>query len=150
MIPEGSHLSVERPMGSVMYLLPTPRNSTISDLGKFVLLVSQGSIGPVSPQNALPLAVSVYSCSLTECRSVKPTTLRLIPNPVSGQKFPVPREGSDKSEGVAVYEAEVSGFPADGNCVGVRVGNGDGQGWVVGGFSHEQVLDLETSTAGKS
>ena len=151
MIPEGSHLSVERPMGSVMHLLPISRNSTTSDLGKFVLLVSQGSIGPVSPQNSLPLTVSVYSCSLTsECRSLKPTTLRLIPNPISGQTFPVPREGSDESEGVAVYEAEVSGFPADGNWVGVRVENGDGRGWVVGGFSHEQVLDLETSTAGKS
>jgi len=149
MIPEGSHLSVEHPMGSVMYLLPIPRNSSASDSGKFVLFVSQGSIGPVSPQNPLPFTVSVYSCSLTECRSLKPTTLRLIPNPVSGREFPVPREGSDESEGVAVYEAEVSGLPAGRNWVGVRVENGDGRGWAIGGFSHEQVLDLETSTACK-
>lgn len=151
---EASNLTVEHPKGSMMYLLPIPRDSTAkNNYEKFILFVSQGSIESVSPQNPFPLTVSVHSCSLyhgtPECHSLRPTTLRLIPNPISGQEFPVPKEGSDESEGVVLYEARVSSSPADGNWVGVRIENGDGRGWVVGGFNHEQVLDSETSTTCK-
>ena len=151
---EASNLTVERPKGSMMYLLPIPRDSTEKEFEKFILFVSKGSIGSVSPQIPFPLTVSVYSCSLADlgtpdCHSLRPTTLRLIPNPVSGQEFPVPREGSDESEGVIVFEATISSSSGDGNWVGVRIENGDGRGWVVGGFNHEQVLDLETTTTCK-
>lgn len=153
-ISEASNLTLEHPKGSMMYLLPIPRDSTAKNNEKFILFASQGSIESVSPQNPFPLTVSVYSCSLDhgapECHSLRPTTLRLIPNPISGREFPVPKEGSDESDGVVVYEARVSSSPGDGNWVGVRIENGDGRGWVVGGFNHEQVFDLETSTTCKN
>ena len=147
-IPEGSHLTLIRPMDSMVYLMQMLPSSTVR---KFVLFVSQGSIGHISPQNPIPLTVSVYDCissnsDVPNCHPLRPTLLRLIPNPVSGHPFPNPGEGSDESEGVVVYEAEVTSIPEGDHWLGVQIKNGDGRGWIIGGFSHEQVIDLDTST----
>ncbi|KAK2465990.1 hypothetical protein APHAL10511_001631 [Amanita phalloides] len=149
-LPMGSQLTVEHPTQSRTYLLPMPPNATANK--KFVLFVSQGSIGPVSPQNPFPLIISIYACSfpdsdILDCNSLKPTTLRLIPNPIPGQAFPFPGEGSDESDGVVVYEADVANFSTADGMVGIKIENGDGRGWVVGGFGHEYVFDSETSHA---
>ncbi|KAF7792832.1 hypothetical protein EIP86_003933 [Pleurotus ostreatoroseus] len=131
-LPPGEHLALKILTDARTYLLPVP-----SDLGKdtvrFVLYVSHGNIGPVAPRHALPLRASVYLCPPTgACNSVKPSVLKLIPAPVPGQPFPVPDEGSDESEGVVLFEAQVP--VSSGSSVALRVENADGRGWVVGGF----------------
>lgn len=145
-IPDGLRLQVQRPTSAMTYLLSIPPSAAETSPSKFVLFVSQGSIGSVSPHNRYPLTVTVYTCSsVLDCRSLHPTTLRLIPNPIPRQTFPVPDEGSDESEGVVLYEGEVSRVSEDDTWLAVRVEDGDGRGWVIGGFSDEQVLDLKTT-----
>ncbi|KAF8622170.1 hypothetical protein AX15_007285 [Amanita polypyramis BW_CC] len=147
-VPDGSHLILPKPTGSMVYLMQMLPSSTVR---KFVLFVSQGSIGHVSPQNHIPLTVSVYDCVSSgsgdrNCYPLRPTALRLIPNPVPGHKFPVTGEGTDESEGVVVYEAEVAGLSEGVHWLGVQVEDGDGRGWIVGGFNYEKISDLKIST----
>ncbi|EGO27744.1 hypothetical protein SERLADRAFT_461709, partial [Serpula lacrymans var. lacrymans S7.9] len=131
MLPEDTHLVLKSPRGTRMYLLPVI-SSTISS-SKFILYVSQGSILPVSPQKALLLHASVYFCwsssRLSEtnasisCTTLHPTTLKLVPNPAPGMPFPTPDEGSDESDGVVVFQADIPPLPegVDNAWVGVRV-----------------------------
>ncbi|KAJ7591454.1 PGAP1-like protein-domain-containing protein [Mycena floridula] len=131
-LPSGLNLVLKKPRGSHTYLLPRPAAGS----PKLVLYVSQGSIPPVSPQNPLSLTVSVFLCNQAHdssiiCNSLRPTSHKLIPNPDSGATFPVPDEGSDESEGVALFEADVP----EGVWVGVKIENADENGWVLGGFN---------------
>jgi glycosylphosphatidylinositol deacylase len=151
-LPDNIHLVLKEPRGSRTYLLPIPKNKSSSTSSKKVVLyVSQGSIPPVSPQNPIPLKVTVSLCTAAavigeaspKCTILNPTSLRLIPNPSTGLAFPVPEEGSDESEGVILYEADVPtiGDSADGKrWIGVHVADADGRGWVVGGFSGKEPL----------
>jgi PGAP1-like protein. len=144
-LPEGVNLILNPPQTTHTYLLPLPSVSSSPLRPKFVLFVSQGSILHVSPQNPLPLRVSVHLCTTSQhhsprCSSLRPTILKLIPNPVPGQPFPVPNEGADESEGVVFYEAdlpslEIEGVAGTSRWVGVRVEGTDGRGWLVGGFN---------------
>ncbi|KAJ3555841.1 hypothetical protein NM688_g2357 [Phlebia brevispora] len=130
-LPADLHLSLKSPSGVHTYVLPTP-SSPSSGAAKFVLYVLQGTIANTSPHNPLPLRASVYSCTPQEhCTTLKPTLLKLIPAPIPGRPFPVPNEGSDESEGVVLFEADVAVF--SGSHVAVRV-EADGRGWVAGGF----------------
>jgi glycosylphosphatidylinositol deacylase len=148
-LAEGLPLVLEKPQVARTYVLPIT-----SPQSKFLLFVSQGSIPPVSPQNPLPLQADVSYCrrhtpsSFPSCESLVPTTLKLIPNPTPGQTFPVPHEGSDESDGVVLYEAEipVTYNVEEGSWIGVRIAHADGRGWVVGGFSEDQVLQSHAST----
>jgi hypothetical protein len=76
---------------------------------------------------------------------LKPETLRLIPNPVLGQTFPVPHEGSDESEGVVLYEADIPRIGGH-HWIGVKVDNTSGEGWVVAGLDSKQMIVSDTST----
>ncbi|PFH49243.1 hypothetical protein AMATHDRAFT_148079 [Amanita thiersii Skay4041] len=146
-LPEELQLVVKTPIDSKMYLLPVPQKAT--NHTKFILLVSQGSIGPISPQNPLPLTVSVFTCSsiqsTPECQALEATTLRLIPNPNPAQPFPLPAEGSDESEGVALYEAHAAAV-INHRWIGIQINNGDGRGWVVGGFDNDYAADKQSTT----
>ncbi|GAW00800.1 PGAP1-domain-containing protein [Lentinula edodes] len=68
---------------------------------------------------------------------------KLIPNPIPGHTFPVPQQGTDESEGVVVFEADV--IPernSDAQWIAVNVERAAGEGWLVGGFvSADQVFD---------
>jgi GPI inositol-deacylase len=135
-LPKDLHLTVKNPTGSRTYIVPTPSNAPSVDC-KFLLYVSQGSIPPSAPRNPLPLRASVYACtSETTCHPLGADVLKLVPNPRPGKSFPVPDEGSDESEGVVVYEADISLATVWG--IAVRIENADGRGWVVGGFIQDK------------
>lgn len=125
-----SRFELRNPSGSQTNILPVPHDSPLTR--EFLLYVSQGSIGSTAPRNPLPLRASVYACNSDKtCHALQPTSVRLIPNPQPGKPFPVPDEGSDESDGVVVFEAEL---PPGCSSVAVRTEYGDGRGWVVGGF----------------
>jgi len=139
-LPPGTHLERNEPRGSSRYLLPIPQSSAPS---KFVLFVSGGSIPPVSPYHPYPLRTSVRLCSSTSvseprelrCAPLHSETLKLIPNPPAKKVFPVPLEGSDESEGVVLFEAEIPPPQNPANrWIGVVVEDADGRGWIAGGL----------------
>ncbi|GBE79854.1 GPI inositol-deacylase [Sparassis crispa] len=139
-VAAGQRLLVRDPRGSRMYFLPMPARTS-----KFVLYVSRGSILSISPRAAIPLSVSVFLCGgEATCTPLHPTSLKLVPSPVPGLPFPVPREGADESEGVVVFEADA----VVGEAVAVKVENGDGRGWVVGEFIPANIVTSEVGMFG--
>lgn len=163
-LPANTHLVLKKPQGSRAYLLPLPLSdqtapSTVPGLAKLVLYVSQGSIPPVSPQNMVSLQVSVFSCmsspsssedKFIACTFKKPTAHRLMPNPVPGHPFPVPNEGSDESEGVVLFEADIPMFESEETrWVAVRVEGASGAGWVVGGFEKSEPVKNDAGFIGR-
>ena len=142
-LPDGMDLVLRGPKGSRTYLLPVASSS------QFVLYLSQGFILPVSPQHPKSLRASVYLCynkarqrssedagiepTDMSCKILSPSSLKLIPNPVSGKPFPLPDEGCDESEGVVVFEANIVGLRNA--WVAVQMEGGDGSGWVIGGLN---------------
>ncbi|RDB19940.1 GPI inositol-deacylase [Hypsizygus marmoreus] len=156
-VDEGSNLLVYGPRGSRTYLLHVPSGVPSSSTLKAVVLVGLGSIPPVSPQEPAPLRVSVYLCSsspasqeaVPRCNPLEPSLLKLIPNPVPGEVFPVPDEGSGESEGSVVYEGDIPPLDdehVEKRWIAVRVENGDGRGWVAGGFSRDDEVIAAPST----
>lgn len=135
-LPLGERLVLRNPHRTKTYLLPTPQGKQHT----LTVFVSQGSMYGVSPQNPLPLQVSIFTCvsrsADLDCTTLRPTTLKLIPNPIPGRTFPAPDEGSDESEGVALYEVGLS--PSEDSSssrwISVLVENGDGNGWVIAGL----------------
>lgn len=141
-LPRDTHLVLRHPRGSSMHLLPVPTKARTP--AKFVLFVSDGMISPVGPHKRGSLSVSVSSCSAElQCRNQRPTVLKLIPSPIPGRPFPIPQEGSDESEGIVLFEADVdSGV----SSIGIHVENGQGQGWVTGGFVADEPFRSGTTT----
>ncbi|KAF9268404.1 PGAP1-domain-containing protein [Marasmius fiardii PR-910] len=139
----GQVLNLKGPQGPGRYLLPVPAPQS-----RFVLFVSQGSIPPVSPQNPKSLEVSVRLCSrvqvVLDCKVLVPVTHKLIPNPIPGRSFPVPDEGTDESEGVVLFEADIPS-PAEGLWVAVDLNKANGDGWVVGGLASNVKLVSDVS-----
>ncbi|TFY56592.1 hypothetical protein EVJ58_g7544 [Rhodofomes roseus] len=123
------------------YLLPVPEVPAQSS-SPFVLYMSRGSIAPVSPHHPLPLRVSVYLCpssAHTPCTRLVPTELKLVPEPVPGKPFPVPDEGSDESEGVVVFVADIAaGTSEQHQHVAVTIEGADGRGWLTASFVHNE------------
>ncbi|KAG6891700.1 hypothetical protein C0992_010103 [Termitomyces sp. T32_za158] len=148
-MPEAEHLIIMSKYlrGSGTFLLPLP--PARKTLLKATVLVGLGSISSVSPQNAVPLKVSVYTCTPSEegprCSPMKPDLLKLIPNPKPGITFPVPKEGADESEGAVVFEADIpliAGDDPDKRWLGVCIEDGDTRGWVVAGIGlRENVIE---------
>ncbi|KAK1227266.1 hypothetical protein PQX77_009753 [Marasmius sp. AFHP31] len=140
----GQILTLKNPRGSKRYLLP----ASSAHSQRFVLFVSQGSIPPVSPQSPNSLRATVQLCSkphgTLDCEHLTPLTHKLIPNPKPGESFPVPHEGSDESEGVVLFEAEV--LSSGEMWISVDIIGARGEGWVAGGFSssHKLVHDVST------
>ncbi|KAI0371559.1 GPI-inositol-deacylase [Pilatotrama ljubarskyi] len=133
-VPPNQHLLVRDPVGTRSYLLPLP-NPEEGVTSRFVLYASKGSIPPVGPQRPLPFRATVYICTASEtvnCSALEPGTLKLIPSPVPGAPFPVPDEGTDESEGVVLYEADIP--PGAYSHIAVKVDDGDRRGWIFGGF----------------
>ncbi|CAA7258574.1 unnamed protein product [Cyclocybe aegerita] len=149
----GQTLVVKNPRGGSIHRLPVPSDSATSQKRRLRVLVSQGSIQDVSPQHPVSLRVSVLTCTETstsgaKCTLLSPDTLKLIPNPMPGRSFPVPKEGSDESEGVVLFESSVpvKDSGPDGQWVGIRIENGDDQGWVVAGIEDDTPVVSSAST----
>lgn len=149
-LPMGERLILRNPNTSRLYLLPINKESPGQRL---TVLVSQGSIASVSPENSIPLRVSMFTCqgSSTDksCTPLQPQILKLIPNPLSGREFPVPNEGSDESEGVVLFETHAPRRHGD-QWIGIKVDDADGRGWVVAGLGASKIDVIETSTLGVS
>ncbi|PIL37457.1 hypothetical protein GSI_01151 [Ganoderma sinense ZZ0214-1] len=142
-VPPNQHLLVRDPVGSQTYLLPFPAVGEGQNAYKFVLYASQGSIPPIAPRRPLPFQARVRVCkgqNEISCTPLPPSTLKLIPSPIPGSPFPVPDEGSDESEGIVLFEAHVP--LGTGSYVAVTVENGDKRGWVFGGFSEDEPVDV--------
>ena len=135
--------------GSRVYTLPVPSRSSGSEDGivHFVLYVSQGTLAGVSPHHPAALTVSVFVCPNQNCVSLRPSVLKLIPNPVVDRPFPVPGEGADEADGVVLFEADVTA--AAGYSVAVRVESSDERGWVVGGFVSSEPVVSDASSIGE-
>lgn len=155
-LPPGKKLLLRSPGISKTYLLPVRRDPTSSTSKKVTVLASRGSISSVAPQNPLPLRVSVFSCttfsasqhSALQCITLKPDTLKLIPNPAAGKVFPVPDEGSDESEGSVLYESHVPYIEPEEQWIAVKVDSvgADGQGWIAAGLSVNRPVLSTVST----
>lgn len=142
-------LWLKSPRTSKTYLLPVTQTER-RETQKITVLVSQGEITPVSPQNPISLRVTISSCvgsypSAMRCVLLQPERLKLIPNPIPGKSFPVPSEGSDESEGVVLFEGYVPKVN-DQEWIGVTIDNADGRGWVVAQLSSDQPILVEAST----
>ncbi|KIY73861.1 PGAP1-domain-containing protein [Cylindrobasidium torrendii FP15055 ss-10] len=135
-----------------LHLLPL----TVSD--HLTILVSRGRIAQIGPQDAVSLEVKVLSCQNidnaggVECGAVTPGAVRLIPSPVSGREFPVPKEGSAESEGTVFFE--VAGSSLSGGWIAIQVEPvGKQGGWVVAQIGPEDTRqDMSTTgvAAGRS
>ncbi|TFK99201.1 PGAP1-like protein-domain-containing protein [Pterulicium gracile] len=144
-LQQDAYLTLEKPEAreSTMYLLPVVGSSK-----RFLLYVSQGGIGSVSPQHRVPLQVTVFLCKNTSrCQAMEANMLKMIPNPKDGQPFPVPGSGTDESEGVVIFEASLENIEDSGH-VGVQLKHTDGRGWAVGGVVDDEhrILDISTSS----
>lgn len=137
------HLALKSPRytSTKTWLLPIPPTN---DTHELVVFVSQGSIPPISPQNPIPLRATVSLCRgdgasssapSDECLSMVASAHKLIPNPAPGKSFPVPDEGSDESEGVVLFETDISA--SETGWAAVTLEGSDGRGWVVAGFTQD-------------
>ncbi|KAJ3740976.1 PGAP1-like protein-domain-containing protein [Lentinula detonsa] len=133
-VPPGQRLVLTQPRRSQTHLLPVSTHSS-----RFILFVSQGSVPPVSPQNPKSLRISVTRCfgstTALRCNTIQPLVHKLVPNPIPGNVFPVPQQGTDESEGVVVFEADViMENNSEAQWVAVNIERAEGDGWLVGGF----------------
>ncbi|KAF9567400.1 GPI-inositol-deacylase [Agrocybe pediades] len=145
----GENLLLKNPPSSQTYFLPVPEHKH-GGSQKIAILVSQGNILSVSPQNPIPLQVSVSTCigpdtSVAQCRSLGPETLKLIPSPVPGKSFPLPNEGSDESEGVVLFEGYVAKVDHN-QWIAVKIDKADGRGWVAAQLSSDVPIVVGANT----
>jgi len=105
----------------------------------FLVYLAGGTIESVSPFRPGSLGASIFRCSspgefsAKNCAPLPPATLRLLPVTHSHQEFPVPRAGSDESEGIVFFEGKI---PAN-SWVAIKVDGANGGGWIIGGFTDE-------------
>jgi len=154
-LPEDMNLVLKNPTGSRMHLLPIQR--ALDTNATFVMLVSRGSIPPIAPQHSITLQASPYFCrgpatspESLSCVPLEPSILKLLPSPTPGKPFPVPDEGSDESEGVALFEATLPRpVSTEDTWIGVSVNATGKDGWVLAGFDKTQTLQSEIGAFGR-
>jgi len=146
--PSGPTLRLVNPAfhGSKVFYLRRPKTpddgELNGDMTSFLIYLAGGTIGSVSPIHPGSLRASIFRCSSTgefsakNCAPLPPATLRLLPVTHPHQEFPVPRAGSDETEGIVFFEGRV---PADSTAswVAVKVDGANGSGWIMGGFTNE-------------
>jgi len=138
----GSALRLVNPAfhGSKVFYLRRPRTPT--NTSSFLVYLSGGAIGSVSPFNPGSLQASVFRCSspgefsAKQCAPLSPATSNLLPVTHPHQEFPVPRTGSDETEGIVFFDGKI---PADSTdpWVAIKVDGANGKGWIIGGFTNE-------------
>ncbi|KAI6034884.1 PGAP1-like protein-domain-containing protein [Pisolithus orientalis] len=154
-LPQGMHLVLKNPHGKRTYLLPlVPADG--EGPRTFVLYVSRGAISGIAPHHAPDLQVSIQLCVPssartdgaelsvpTMCTPLQPNVLKLLPSPLPGRPFPVPNEGSDESEGVVLFEGEISSDVQGWIGVSINAGEQEGGGWVVSGFDRRKLVERD-------
>ncbi|KDQ64460.1 hypothetical protein JAAARDRAFT_116582 [Jaapia argillacea MUCL 33604] len=143
------------PQNTQSYLFPIPTSQP-----QFILYLSGGTLLPytLSPHAPLtPLQITIHLCSsspssMPTCTYLKPTpsSLKLIPNPPPDKTFPLPDEGTDESDGVVFFSADIPPGTEEGErWVVVKVVNGSGgdeKAWIVAGFSNDNRIQSDIST----
>jgi len=120
----------------------TDRGELNGNASSFLVYLSGGTIGSVSPFRPGSLRASIFKCSgpgefsAENCVPLPPATLRLLPVIHPHQEFPVPAAGSDESEGIVFFEGKIPAGSTD-SWVAVKVDGANGGGWVIGGFIDE-------------
>ncbi|TFK25932.1 GPI-inositol-deacylase [Coprinopsis marcescibilis] len=131
----GSKLVLKNPVqaSAGSYRLLIPRKVSLNSKTSLTIMLSRGSINAIGPQHPIPLRASVFACDKdqTNCARLQPSALKLIPSPIPGKSFPLPREGSDESEGVVLFEADLTSLSDTGGSVIIKVDNATGEGWVL-------------------
>ncbi|EPQ59202.1 PGAP1-domain-containing protein [Gloeophyllum trabeum ATCC 11539] len=151
-LPENMKLVLKNPTGSHMYLLPVP-SSQSGNPTTFMLYLSGGNMHPYDKHVQhlqSRLRVSVHLCSPSadviperRCKPLQPATLKLIPNPTLTQPFPSPDEGTDESEGVVMFSADIP--ETHEGQVAVRLEEAAGTGWIVAAIEERSTI---VNTAG--
>jgi glycosylphosphatidylinositol deacylase len=135
-------LRVEHPKSSQTYMFPIPEEPS-----RFTLLVSSGSVPPIAPQKVGQLTINVLYCSSTkQCTPLRPDTHQLLPRPVIGKAFPTPKEGSDESAGIVLFETSTSSL-GDG-YIAIRVTSADDTGAFAAGFSPPGIVKVQSRAFG--
>ncbi|KAH6914791.1 GPI inositol-deacylase [Coprinopsis sp. MPI-PUGE-AT-0042] len=140
-VVDGLKLTLVKPQESGNYRLKVPNTDKKLAL---TMLVSQGTINSIGPHRPIPLKVSIYQCTKGTCSSLPPTTLKSLPSPILGKPFPVPKEGSDESEGVVLFEGDLLSEGVD--WVVVRLDQADGRGWIAASIEEDAVIHSEGGT----
>lgn len=154
-IPSGRQLKIQNVHSFRTYIVSSPAVIEQGRPTKFVLYASQGTIPPVSPHRPVSYRATVHLCDdeghdAFYCSSLPPATLKLIPSPVRGAHFPEADAGSDESEGVVLYEADIPASSlSTGKVVAVTLDNGDGRGWVLGGYATSKRTNVDAATLSK-
>ncbi|KAF8529105.1 PGAP1-like protein-domain-containing protein [Hysterangium stoloniferum] len=148
-IAAGHRITLWPAITPALYLLPIDYTSPQN---LFTLYVSQGKFGNLSPYRTSGLEVTLYRCRETsdDCEPFYPESLKLIPNPVLGVRFPVSGEGIDEADGVVRFQASVTPkapMEPDGrDWVGVALKSpAHSTGWIVGGFEGKNVINVNVS-----
>lgn len=143
-IVQGNKLTLVKPQASGSYRLKVHQTGRKQSL---TVLLSQGTIGSIGPHRPIPLRVSLSQCNQGSCSPLPPATLRMLPSPIPGKPFPVPGEGTDESEGVVLFEADVP--PKGVDDVVVKVEDADGRGWLVASIVEETAVSSDGSIFGE-
>ncbi|EFI27764.1 GPI inositol-deacylase [Coprinopsis cinerea okayama7 len=142
---KGTKLQLTSPTSSTAgtYRLEVPRSTSSDIKSSLIVLLSQGSVNGLGPQRPIPLRASIYGCvkDNDSCTPLPPTVLKLLPSPIPGKPFPVPKEGSDESTGVVVFEADLSS--AELEYVIIKVENADGRGWLLASIEEASIVSTD-------
>ncbi|KAF8741815.1 PGAP1-like protein, partial [Rhizoctonia solani] len=131
------------PVGTSVFHFP------IQSLGsRLVILLSSGRILGVSPEKDVATEVEVDLCQPREssnvvCAPINSGSTRLIPNPSLKGLFPVPGEGTDESEGVVVWESDVT-TTSEGYFSVTVSSKREGGSWLVARLEQSDSLEFAT------
>ncbi|KAF8760864.1 PGAP1-like protein [Rhizoctonia solani] len=115
---------------------------------RLVILLSSGRILGVSPEKDVVTEVEVDLCQPREssnvfCPPINSGSTRLIPNPSLKGLFPVPGEGTDESEGVVVWESDVT-TTSEGYFSVTVSSKREGGSWLVARLEQSDSLEFAT------
>ena len=128
--------------GSKVFYLRRQETPDRGNASSFLVYLTGGTIGSVSPFRPSSLRASIFICSgpgefsAENCVPLPPATLRLIPVAHPNQEFPAPAAGSDESEGIVFFEGKIP-VGSTNSWVAVKVDGANGGGWIIGGFVDE-------------
>jgi hypothetical protein len=131
----------------VFYLRPPKKQKDGESGGKpnsLLVYLAGGAIESASSFKPGSLRASIFRCSglggfsAKQCAPLPPAMLNLLPVTHPHQEFPVPRAGSDETEGIVFFEGKIPADSTD-SWVAIKVDGANGGGWIIGGFTDESV-----------
>ncbi|KAG8696279.1 GPI inositol deacylase [Ceratobasidium sp. 394] len=128
------------PSGITVYHFPITANRQ-----RLVIMLARGRISGVAPEKAVFSEATVDVCNDDRrlgaiCKPATTEFVRLVPNPLAHEPFPVPGEGVDESEGVVVWESAT--IEAQNGYFAVVVkSTGDDGSWLVANLEPTDTAD---------